>query len=111
MYMLGFETNYLLGTTVAKHSPDLRGGIDSLYVYCDICEPQIVGNTMERLLRIIPVKGTYGDIVMETFPLPHYINVLHKSFSTINVSIKSDTDSPIPFSFGKCVVKLHFRKK
>ena len=111
MYMLGFEDNLLHDSMWAKHAPDLRGGIDSLYVYCDICEPQIVGNSMERLLRIIPVRGQYGDIVMETFTLPHYINVLHKSFSNIHVSIKSDVNSPIPFSFGKSVVKLHFRKK
>ena len=110
-YMLGFEDRFIKDTAIAKHAPDMRGGIDSLYVYCDICEPQIVGNSLERLLRIIPVKGSYGDIVMETFTLPHYINVLHKSFSTIQVSIKSDVDLPIPFSFGKCVVKLHFRKK
>lgn len=110
-YILGFNEKIIKAGDIARYAPDVRGGIDSLYVYSDICEPQIVGNSLEQVLRIVPVHGEYGDMVDKVFVSPHYITVLKKSFSTIDINIKTDTNKPVPFSFGKCVLKLHFRKK
>ena len=110
-YMLGFKQRVFSKTTVADYPPDLRGGIDSLYVYCDLCEPQIVGNSMERLIRILPVGGEYGEVIHRVFAAPHYVGVLHRDFSTVEISIKTDGNLNVPFAFGKTVVKLHFRRK
>ena len=110
-YMLGFKQEFLIPPVKASYPPDLRGGIDSIYVYCDICEPQIIGDTYEHILRILPVSGHYGEIVTNTFVDPHYIGVLRKNFSSIEIAINTDQNQPVPFAFGKCVVKLHFRKK
>lgn len=111
-YMLGFKQRILNQTeNLASYPPDMRGGIDSLYIYCDLVQPQIVGNVLVPLLRILPVSGTYGNIVHQVFVMPHYIDVLHKEFSHVTVSIKTDRDLPIPFKFGKTVLKLHFRRK
>ena len=110
-YMLGFKYNYIEGERTADYEPDLRGGMDSLYVYCDLIEPQIVGDVMEPLLRILPVIGEYGKVIHQVFVAPHYVNVLQKEFSSVRISIKTDQDRPILFRFGKSVVKLHFRQK
>jgi len=114
-YVLGFQDTDLYNTEgykdMAKHPFDMRGGIDALYVYCDLVENQIVGNVREPLLRILPVQGSYGEIVNQDFVARHYIPVLKKEFSTVQISIKSDTDQPIPFAFGKVIVKLHFRSR
>ena len=110
-YILGFNKKIISAGDLARYAPDVRGGIDSLYVYSDICEPQIVGDSLEQVLRIVPVGGEYGELVDKVFVSPHYINVLKKSFSTIDINIKTDTNKPVPFAFGKCVLKLHFRKK
>ena len=114
-YMLGFESAHLPGDTgkkvYAKYPPDMRAGIESLYIYADIVEPQLVGNKRAQVLRIVPISGSFGDIVDRSFDTPHYVPVLKKTFSTIEISIKTDQDKPFAFQFGKAVVKLHFRKR
>ncbi len=111
-YMLGFNNTVLSNQiNTAEYPPDLRGGIDSLFVYSDIVQPQIVGDSMQPLLRTVPVGGSYGDILHRVFVSPHYVDVLHRDFSSIAISIKTDRDLPVPFKFGKTFVKLHFRRK
>ena len=110
-YMFGFVDKLLDGKNIAKFRPDMRGGMDSLHVLCDLCEPQIVGDSMDPLLRIIPVSGKYGDVIHRVFVAPHYINVLVKEFSSVGISIKTDRNENVPFTFGKTVAKLHFRRK
>ena len=111
-YVLGFDVGgkFQPGENIARYPPDLRGGIDSIFIYCNILEPQIIGNTKAPLLRTVGVSGDYGQIVEKIFDLPHYIPLLQRSFSTIKISIYSDQGRPIPFMFGKCIAKLHFRQ-
>ena len=110
-YILGFSERALDYSQFAKFPPDLRGGFDAIYIYCNIVEPQIVGDVKAPLLRILPVSGTYGEIIDRVFVHPHYVPVLTKEFSTIEISIKTDQNRPVPFNFGKTVVKLHFRRR
>ena len=41
--------------------------IASIFAYCDIVQPQIVGNTSVPLLRTIAVSGKSGNIITKTF--------------------------------------------
>lgn len=114
-YMLGFDERdvdeFEPGTTQARFPPDLRAGIDSLYVYCDLVEPQIVGNVRVPLLRTVPVTGSYGQMVAKIFHTPHYSQLQQNTFSSIHININTDTNVPLPFQFGKTVIKIHFRKR
>jgi len=110
-YVLGFKDEVLTTEKTAEHPIDLRGGTDALYVYSNIVENQIVGNTRVPLLRIVHVHGHHGDVIEKTFHSPHYIPVLCKEIDNIEVEIKSDSGHLIPFEYGKTVAKLHFRKK
>ena len=112
-YILGFESPFLYckKQTTAKYPPDVGGGSSALYLYCDVIQPQLVGDKREQLLRIIPVSGSYGNVIGCRFIDAHYVPVLKSKFSSIEISIKSDVNTPIAFQFGKSVVKLHFRKR
>jgi len=105
----GFEKD--LGYVMARFPPDMRGGVDSLYLYTNIVENQIVGNTLAPLLQIIPVSGEHGEVIQKTIYSPHYVPVLTNKFSSIEVNLKNDQDDNLPFLFGKVVVKLHFRRR
>lgn len=121
-YMLGFDKSGIdfrddddaetkEQSTEAKFHPDLRVGFYSIYVYCSLVEPQIVGNVTAPLLRSVHIDGTYGDIVEKLYQSPHYVPVVAKEVDRIEIDIKDDNDQSVPFQFGKTVVKLHFRKK
>lgn len=118
IYMLGFLESQLDKLDYsqkkiklhANHPPDMTGGMHYLYVYCDIVQPQIVGNLLTPLLEVVNVEGAYMQIINRIYISPHYIPILKKSFNTININMKNDMNQPIPFEFGKTIIKLHFRK-
>ena len=84
--------------------------ITSIYVYCNIVKPQIVGNTTVPLLRSIAVSGNSGDVITETFNNIQYVPVQTKSFEDIEILLRTDTGDPVPFERGKVIVTLYFRK-
>jgi hypothetical protein len=111
-YMLGFSEQFVMDSeTMANYPTDLRGGLDTLYIYTNIVEPQIVGNTIVPLLRIVHIQGTHGEYIEKIFHSPHYIPVRTKEIDRIEIAVKSDSGIVIPFQFGKVICKLHFRKR
>jgi hypothetical protein len=112
--MLGFHPDADLGMNVeAQHTPNVRLGLPSqMYVYCDIIESGIIGDTVAPLLRIVnmnPVQRDFGSQAVEIFNPPHYVPVEKVNFETIEILIRDTTGQPIPFMFGIVCVKLHFR--
>ena len=53
--MLGFGTkdDIIKKTTESPYAVDLTV-LSTIYIYCDIVEPQIVGDTSAKLLKSIP---------------------------------------------------------
>ena len=114
-YMLGFGVDKMItfrdSVTVAKYPPDITSGFNTLYVYCDLIQPQIVGNVLAPLLRTVPISGDYGSTCNKVFLSPHYLPLRKKSFDTVEIAIRDDTDHPVEFMFGKVIVKLHLKRK
>ena len=82
----------------------------TIYVYCNIVQPQIVGDTNAQLLRSIPVRGESGDLITETFSNIQFVPIQTKSFGEVEILLRTDTGDPVPFEHGKVVITLHFRK-
>jgi hypothetical protein len=82
----------------------------SIYTYCNIIRPQIVGDTSAQLLRSIPAEGKYGDILTKTFTNIQYVPVQMKSFEDMKILLRNDTGDPVPFEHGKVIATLHFRQ-
>lgn len=113
---LGFDPNTDVATRhTGKFPANLYLGLPSqLFIYCDIIEPQMVGDIMCPLLRIVsldPVNYTYGSNKMHIFTLPHYTPVMRREFDTIEIDIRTNTGENIPFQFGTSCVKLHFKRR
>ena len=83
-----------------KESPyvaDLHG-ITSIYVYCTIVQPQIVGNTSVPLLRAIAVSGKSGnENVYQHSVRVRANNILRRHRNPF----KDDTGDPVPFERGR----------
>lgn len=82
-----------------------------LMVYTDIVEPQLVGDVLAPLLRVVRVRGQDGDTVSEQYDRPHYLPVSRKMIETLEIVIRTHMGCLTPFERGRSYVKLHFRQK
>ena len=106
------EMSTLLG--IANSRPAfLDQGMTSLYVYCDILQPQVVGDSFEPLLRTIGVDSNarFGENVTEIFDYPYYLPLARTVFQEIEINIRNDIGEAPPFNFGRTTVTLHFVKQ
>jgi hypothetical protein len=111
-YALGFEEEFIVNdVTHAEYSPDLHGGIHSLYVYApQLVEPSLIGDSTAPLLRITKVKGSPSDMVEETYTMPQYHRVLERQINEISIQIRTASGRLVPFNWGDCILVLHFKK-
>lgn len=82
-----------------------------LYIYTDIIEPNQVGFSQIRCLRIInTIHGSDNDI---EFKKIHYLPIEKMQFENISILLTNGKGEKIAFgdSIQPTVVKLHFSKK
>jgi hypothetical protein len=82
----------------------------SIYVYCDIIDDQLVGGKSWKLLRFLPSEiKTFGRIIAETFDTPQYLPVKTKHFQCLHIKLCNQDTDVIKFTRGISVVQLHFK--
>ena len=82
----------------------------NIHVYCDIVQPQIVGDKIAPLVAIVPYqKTTEAYEVLHEVENIHYIPVQTKSFQNIRVHLRSSTEKSIPFQHGRAAITLHLK--
>ena len=60
-------------------SIDIPKGFHSIFLYFDIVEPRIIGDTFSPLLAVLPVEGNVGDFIHKRFQKIHYDPILRKN--------------------------------
>ena len=85
--------------------------VDSLFVYCDVLEHRVVGDSQVPLLRIVPVGGRNGELVTRIYENVHYVRLQRKTFQTIEINIRDRAGINVPFEAGTLNVTLHFRQR
>ena len=95
---------------IADYVMDLDRGLHTFFVYCDIVEPQLVGDANVPLLRTIPVRGRNGEVMSHSFDNIHYMALSRSTFQEVHIHISDDTGKRIPFMYGRVIVKLHLKK-
>jgi hypothetical protein len=86
-------------------------GIHSIFIYSDVIDTQIVGDSRTRLLRVINVSSKYKEVVSRVYENPDYLPVSSREINSIEIILRDDTGQKIFFTNSKVIVKLHFRKK
>ena len=82
----------------------------NIHVYCDIVQPQIVGDKMAPLVAIVPCQKTTETYeTLYAVENIHYIPVQTKAFQNIKVHLRSSTEEPIPFEHGRAAITLHLK--
>ncbi|XP_055344429.1 uncharacterized protein LOC129592424 [Paramacrobiotus metropolitanus] len=97
-------------TMTADKPVNMHIGNQSIFVYCNKCDYNIVGDKTMQLLRAFPIKASVPrfEIVSERFKDPHYLPVLYDRLDTIDINIATDLGEAAIFQTGKSMVKLHF---
>jgi len=93
-----------------ERPPKLTAGFENVYVYCDVLEHVLVGDTKTPLLRVLHRKGSdYGSEHVVFNPV-QYVPLQKKCFDTIGMHLMNDGGRPIPFIGGKSIAVLEFRQ-
>jgi hypothetical protein len=115
MTITGFEEHsinwdQLTKKILGKKAINLNAELNSLFVYCDIVENNIVGDSLVPLLRIVNINDSDGLKVTKTYQNPFYVPVARKDMTTVEIDIKDAFGRAIHFSSGDLVtIILHFR--
>ena len=82
---------------------------EMMYIYCDLVQHQLVGDTKSQLLRIvrIPLGSESASVI---FDKPHYVPVSRHYFDSIHIETRTVEGLSFPFSEGHITMKLHFRR-
>ena len=83
----------------------------TMYVYSDLVESQVVGDTQVNLFHILVPRREPGDVVAEEIKLPTYHSLRTSVFSSVKINVRGDTGGPIPIDSGTVRVTLHFRRR
>ena len=109
--ILGFSLPTLpQGVTEASLPVDMDP-LHSIYIYCDLIEPRVVGDSMTQLLRVVPVEGRSGEMVTRIYENVHYTPIQRKSFESVEIDIRDSLGKKVPFERGTLNVTLHFRRR
>jgi len=118
-YMLGMgsegvrDISGIAYTATGEMNVPSHAQITTLYVYCNILEHVIVGDTTAPLLRVVEGQINQKKTRMHyLLNIPLFVPVQKKSFVTIEIWIMTDSGYPVPFSSssGKSHVVLEFKK-
>ena len=84
----------------------------SLYVYCDVVNHQLIGDTMAPLIGVVPIqKQAKGKQLYWVFDPPYYMDVSRNEISSIEVRVTTERGEEFPFLAGNVVCRLHFRPR
>lgn len=88
---------------------------EKMLIYCDILEPQIIGDTWGKVLGVISTNSDiqrphFGQSCSTMFNPPQYIPVQSQNFEAIQMDIRDVGGRLMPFQYGTLSVKLHFRR-
>ncbi len=107
-----YEDTILNGEAVMYEAPnltDINAAIYNIFVYSDIVDYQLVGDSYVLLLKIVHIEGPSNQMITRTYDRPHYIRLCKSHIDSIKISLKDDQNWLIPSAYGKVIVKLHFR--
>ena len=110
-YVLGFKDTVIKSTPYSGvYRPDLVRGAFAMFIYCDVIEHVMVGNTLAPLLRTNHLQSaSNGETLSYTFN-PAYYMKLNKTFvSELEIDIRTDSGEPFPLHpSSKLILTLHF---
>ena len=82
-----------------------------IYVYTDIIEYSIVGDTVAPCLTYVPIDSKFGELghYIQNPPIYHRVN--RGEISTIEISLRTHVGELLPMTHAEVNVQLDFRRR
>lgn len=90
---------------------DINAGFHHLFMYCDVVKAQRVGDVYACLLDHVGVDNHQKSFINHRPNPIHYLPLAQGRINTIHVYLRNELGDKIPFTSGKVLLKLHFRKR
>lgn len=84
--------------------------LTSMFVYSDIVELSLVGDSQSALLGYCPIHSNFGDQGYWCFNPPYYVRVRERCINSIKIELCTDTGELFPIEDGKVNCRLNFRR-
>ncbi len=87
--------------------------LETIYVYADICEEQVIGSARGNLLKIVPVTVGKGERQCNEYARPQYVRVKPTYLKSILIELRDLTGTVIEIwnQNSMVIVQLHFRRR
>ena len=94
-----------------KYPVDLTAGCHTMFLYCDLVQNEILGDTQTALLRAIPLSSSVKSN-HQNFTKLQWRRLIKCSIQSITISLRSETGDLIPFfSRGRTNLTLQFKRR
>ena len=94
---------------------DLNAGSHTMFLYCDLVQNEMLGDTQTALLRPIPLKSmtlahTMGEVNHKSFTNLQWKRIVKPQFQSISLTLANEMGQKMPFlSCGRTNITLAFR--
>ena len=102
---------YYAPSKIGGDRPASLDTVQTLFVYSDIIDYQIVGNSKAMLMSVFPVKGTHGEQQSWQINPFQYFDIPSSSIPSITMRLWTPTGDDVPFMSGDTLCRLHFPRK
>ena len=102
---------YMITSEMESTSRATLDDVQTIFVYSDAIDYQIVGNSKAMLMGVFPIKGVHGDQQSWQFNPLQYIDVSKSNIPSITMQLCTPMGDPAPFLGGDSLCRLHFRRK
>jgi hypothetical protein len=107
------DIEYLIidkSASIEANNAILTNQINSIFLYSNITDHVLVGNTQTPLLGYFPVKTIWGQQGYWNFNPVYYLPVKESNVHTIQIRMCNDTGEDIKFETGTVICRLNFRR-
>ena len=93
-----------------KYPVDLTAGCHTMFLYCELVQNEISGDTQTALLRALPLSSSVKSN-HQNFTKLQWRRLIKCSIQSITISLRSETGDLIPFfSRGRTNLTLQFKR-
>ena len=84
--------------------------LDNVFVYTDIIEQSLIGESQAKLLGYFPIKSHFGETGYWCFNPPYDYKVIKNFIDTISIKLTRMNGELFPFKNGQIIIRLLFKR-